>query len=124
MESSTDGRSSSDNPLLIGMVREGLVELDHERFVVPGQTRVHVRGVRARRGSLICRVIAAAPAGDVVVASGEFVIASAYFPARLLVRDQAGKEFLAFADEVSIIGRRATADGAARLRALVGDPLR
>lgn len=131
MDSPTDGRSSSDNPLLIGMVyqteNDEAVEVALGVVVVPGRSRVLVNGLRLGGGARTCRVIAAAAAGQVPVVLGEGVITvTTYFPGRLLVRDQDGTEFIAFADEVAVIGRRGRPSeyGKARLRVLVGDPLR
>lgn len=104
--------SVAGNPLAEGLVRSGSVELRPDFVVECGRSFVWWReGQRSSR--LLCRVVAAGAQG--------------VLPARCIVLTGGRRECLAFASELELWvpprGRPSFA-GRARLRALVGDPLR
>lgn len=126
MDVPVSGRSNSvENPLVIGLERDGRIEVRPDLVVFPGRSRVQIHGLRVGGGVRVCRVVAAAAPGPVTLVMGEGLSASADMPGRLLVRDSEGVEFVAFADECVLVGgRHASRASAARLRAMLGDPLR
>lgn len=123
MDNPVDGRFViADNPLLLGMRRHQRVEVAAGLTVTAGVSRVWVKGVRKGNGITVCRVIAAAAAGEVHFQVDGGPHLKTYLPGRLLVKNSEGVEFLVFADECRVIGgRRASAAGTRRLRALIGD---
>lgn len=107
----------SENPLLVGVVRAGVVDLFPQREVPSLHVEVGTSFVwwGSRRDRRLCRVVGAAPS-DVVG------------PARLVILVWVGgapHEMVVFVSEVEFWWPPRRAHGAGdRLRPLVGDPLR